>query len=549
MVASKQIAQLCTAPSWAAIRAGLRRWEGAFALLLAATVFSAVQSGTPNIIGIDGYYHIKVAALMREHGPRLEFPWLQLTILAPDRYVDHHFLFHAVQVPFTFGDLRTGAKMAAVIFATLALYTAYAFLAHQRVHHPVLWILALLACAHTFLWRQSMARPQGLFLALLILGVWALFARRPQLFLPLGFVSVWLFDGFLFMLAPPAAACAAVLGLRVAGKILPAYRSATADLDTRAPGTDPWRNALDSLAWVALGIVLGLFTHPYVPRNLEFAWLHLLPKTGLGGETTIPVGREWYPYEPVDFLTRAGPSAGILVLGMVPPAVAAFRRVAPDWRTLTLLALALGMLGLTARSQRLIEYFPAFAVLFCAWSWSRALPPGLRIGSVPTIAVNFAPGALLRMWPLALAIVLSLGLFWTVLQARRDARSTFAWEAYRDPAAWLAANTPPGSRVFTTDWDDFPRLFYWNSHNTYLVGLDPTYMALYDPGLYRLWRRVSAGQVSVPSTPIRENFGAQYVFTDTRHSGFIRAARADPDMETVFRSSGAVILRVRDSAR
>ena len=34
------------------------------------------------------------------------FPWLPLTILAPDRYADHHMLFHLWLVPFTLGDQR-----------------------------------------------------------------------------------------------------------------------------------------------------------------------------------------------------------------------------------------------------------------------------------------------------------------------------------------------------------------------------------------------------------------------------------------------------------
>ena len=57
------------------------RWEWLGALALPAFVFGLIQSATGNIIGIDGYYHIKVAWLIREHGPRIDFPWLRFTIL------------------------------------------------------------------------------------------------------------------------------------------------------------------------------------------------------------------------------------------------------------------------------------------------------------------------------------------------------------------------------------------------------------------------------------------------------------------------------------
>ena len=66
---------------------------------------------------------------MREQGWRLlaplDFPWLQLTILGPGRYTDHHFLFHVLQVAVHLADPRIGAKMAAVLFAMLGLYTTY----------------------------------------------------------------------------------------------------------------------------------------------------------------------------------------------------------------------------------------------------------------------------------------------------------------------------------------------------------------------------------------------------------------------------------------
>ena len=194
----------------------LRRWESSFALLLISTVYSMVQGATQNIIGIDGYYHIKVALLMREQGWRLlaplDFPWLQLTILGPGRYSDHHFLFHVLQSPFTIGDPRVGAKMAAVLFAVLGLYTTYHFLSRFGVRYPLLWIAAVLACAPIFLWRQSMARTQSLSLVLIVFGLWALFAGRLRLLFVVGFLAAWLFNGFFFVIGAPAAAVVVSLG-------------------------------------------------------------------------------------------------------------------------------------------------------------------------------------------------------------------------------------------------------------------------------------------------------------------------------------------------
>ena len=52
-------------------------------------------------------------------------------------------------------------------------------------------------------------------------------------------------------------------------------------------------------------------------------------------------------------------------------------------------------------------------------------------------------------------------------------------------------NSEPGSLVFQTDWDDFTRLFFYNTTNVYTIGLDVTYMARFPLTLVR----VSSSQI------------------------------------------------------
>ena len=49
----------------------------------------------PDLPDNDGFYHIKMAYLMRTEGLKPTFPWLPLTILNPAEFADHHFLYHA----------------------------------------------------------------------------------------------------------------------------------------------------------------------------------------------------------------------------------------------------------------------------------------------------------------------------------------------------------------------------------------------------------------------------------------------------------------------
>jgi hypothetical protein len=132
----------------------------------------------------------------------------------------------------------------------------------------------------------------------------------------------------------------------------------------------------------------------------------------------------------------------------------------------------------------------------------------------------------------------------TVLGAMSDVRGTRSYLQYRAAALWLAGNTPPGARVFATDWDDFPELFLWNTHNTYLIGLDPTYMYLHDGPLYLRWRAITRGEVKRPSAAIRDEFDAGYVFTDTAHRAFLAEAAADPGLVEVFRDTNTVVFQV-----
>jgi hypothetical protein len=141
-------------------------------------------------------------------------------------------------------------------------------------------------------------------------------------------------------------------------------------------------------------------------------------------------------------------------------------------------------------------------------------------------------------------IVLFAGVRTTFNDARSSIQGSKPYGLYAGAAAWLEANTPAGSRVFQTDWDDFPRLFYYNTHNTYLVGLDPTYMQLYDAELYDRWVAITRGQVDNPSDAILSEFGARYVMSDLLHGNFLNQADADPRLVEVYLGPDSIIYEI-----
>ncbi len=488
---------------------------------------AAAQFATPSLVGNDGYYHIKMAYLMRTEGLRPAFDWLPLTVLNAEEFVNHHFLFHILLMPFTFGDLRFGAKLASVIFPALTFLAIWWLLRGQKVPHATLWALGLLVVSEAFIYRMSMPRSMSLSLGILVLALHWLLAGKYQRLLPLAFLYVWLYNAFPLILV--------VTGIYFATRWL---------IERRLE----WR----ALAYAGLGVGLGLVINPYFPDNLTFLYRHILPK--LTSTTDIRVGNEWYPYNTTQLMENSG-LALVLFLGGVLALGLNERRM--DTRTATSLFLAVLFGAMLFKARHFVEYFPAFALIFAAMAW-RPLVERWLGGEAWRVSLDRPlDQALHRLRHMQLAqawrarilaglmLVALIPALWFNLNASRDSlEDSKPYQRYAEASAWLAANTPAGALVYQTDWDDFTRLFFYNTHNTYTLGLDPTYMQLHDPQLYDLWVDISKGRVERPSEAIGASFGASYVLTDLKHEDFLEEADDDPDLVEVFRDEYAAVFQV-----
>jgi len=489
---------------------------GVFVLFVA--FLTAVQFSTPNLAGNDGYYHIKLAYLMRTEGLKPVFDYLPFTILNAENFVDHHFLFHVLMIPFTFGDLRIGAKLASVIFPALAFLAIWWTLHKQKVPYAALWSLGLLAVSEAFIYRMSMPRAQSVSLAFLALGLhWLLTGKYGRL-LPLAFLYVWLYNAFPLLLV-------------VAG------------LYTLAEWLINRRIVWQPLAFTAAGIVLGLIINPYFPDNILFIYNHLAPKL-FNPTEAIRVGNEWYPYDTGQLIENSG-LALVAVIGGVLALGFHNRRMNVATATSLLVMLLSGFL--LFQSRRFIEYFPAFALIFAAIASApliQAWKDNIRRMETSIPAARKPIAAYQWLVVGVITALLMVGV-WKNLDASRESISNSKpYQRYAEATAWLKANTPEGERVFQTDWDDFPWLFFYNTHNTYMVGLDPTYMEIYDAELYDLWVDITKGRVEQPSQVIQDTFGAKYVFTDLKHGNFLDQAEADPNLIEVYRDDYAAIFQV-----
>jgi hypothetical protein len=218
-----------------------------------------------------------------------------------------------------------------------------------------------------------------------------------------------------------------------------------------------------------------------------------------------------------------------------------------------------------ARWKRIAEYWPPFAVMFAAFSiqpWllnARSaftnlptdvldeLQPFLDRDDLAVSSKEEENRALLRTVIGAIAsIALAAALVFNARATIYDIGMSERHDYFRAGAEWQRANVPAGELVFNTDWDDFPRLFYFDPTHRYVSGLDPTYLYDKDPALSKLYDRITLGEEEDPGPLIRDRFGARYVFTDNNHHDFYEHATESGWFEVVYEDAQCTILRVRD---
>lgn len=477
-----------------------------FAFSAAVMIFIFFRSD--GLYDQDSFYHTRLSAeIIAQRSVVVNFVQLPLTTLDAARFTDHHFLFHLFLAPWAYFGGLNGAKLAAAGIAAGVIVAIWALLRMIGVRWSAVWALATLALSSQFLLRVLAIRTEGASLLLLIIALALLFTRRYRWLILLGFAYTWLYDGFVLL---PVIAALYVLAVWI---------------DQRRLDWQP-------IVYAVIGIALGLVINPYFPRNIAFVVDHLVQKVDIG--QSIPVGAEWYARGTDRWLRDSAGAFLVLVIGVLYPSFGTRRRDAIDT---TLLFCALLTLLMTFIWNRFIDYYPAFALLFCAATWGR--------GGVDLLA--FMPNRLRFRWLLAaggIALPLAFGCLYVYQSARIVANESIALSYLAGASAWLQANTPEGSLIFNSAWDDFPPLFYHNTHNAYISGLDPTYLYLANPELWQQFQDTVRGRIDHPSSVIRSAFGTEYIVTNSNDVLLLPKLEADPDVEIVYQDDASAIWRI-----
>jgi hypothetical protein len=526
-----------------------------FGFIAIAMVMGFLQSRTDAICcgDWDGYYHIKWSYLLWESFSQFKwlptFEWLPLTVLNPADYADHHFLFHLLQIPFLWlFEPVTAAKVATVVFATLAIFSCYWLLFRYEVKHQLIWLAALMVCSNAFFYRMNMAKAPPLTIIITILGIHLLFQRNYVWLAPLMFAFVWTYSLF------PLLLFAAIIWT-----LIIAWNERRFE----------WR----PLAYTFGGMVAGNIINPYFPQNLGLFFEHFGTKFKVGQDFAVAVGGEWYPYSGMELLMNFPIALGAMLIGYILFAPRAGKL--PEKATFFLMFVTI-LLAAQFRSKRFAEYFPPFAILFAAFAvqaftapkspelpedFQREIDPYLD-APVPTEREQwFSSARTASVW--VIGIGLCIFWFYNLVGLHRfgfdeagmidNIRTNEPGDKYRRAMEFAtgldstgADNIPKGEIIFNCTWDDFPKLFFYNTKHRYVYGLDPNYLYSENPELYTTLKDLTEGKIDDPAPVIRDKFGANYIFADAKeNTDMIAKALESGWVETIYEDDEARLFKIR----
>jgi hypothetical protein len=519
-----------------------------FGLAIIVIIMARLQFSTDAICcgDWDGYYHIRWSTLLWENFSHFkwlpEFKWLPLTVLNPQDYDDHHFLFHLLQIPFLwFFEPVMASKVAAVVFGSLAIFSVYWMMFRYKLDHLLLWLGALLTCANPFFYRMNMAKAPPLTIIYTVLGVYLLFQRKYIWLLPLMFLFVWTYSLFPML-----------WGAALVWTLILAWNERRFE----------WR----PLTYTTIGMVAGNLINPYFPNNFKLFFEHVFTKVS-SGDYVVGVGGEWYPYTGWELITHLTIAMIAMLVGYI--LFGPRDGKLPEKATFFLVFTSVLFLAMF-RSKRYAEYFPPMAILFAAFSWQAFWLPrvvelpdhfrrdlegfldveekgaGYDPWSIPKkiVAAGIGLGFLLLMFHNYIGYDLGHGIKQEGLIT--SIKNNEKADKHRRAMAWMNENVPENELIFNADWDDFPKMFFFDQKHRYVSGLDPTYLFSKNPDLSRLFDDITNGKHEDPALIIREKFGANYIFSDIkRHADMYAKMMESGWVEKVYEDDEDYILKIR----
>jgi hypothetical protein len=429
--------------------------------------------------GDDAYRHVKYAFLLiRNPRVTLSDPW-KLLYFWP-KPMDAWFGFHLLLAPLTLllGLITSAKVLAAAVFGALA-FVLLDFMKYLGVFCRKIWVVFAIAGSGIVLYRATIARPFLLSVVLVVI------------------VTHYTLRNNAWGVSIASAAHALCYSMFFVAAFAPGiYLILRRD-----------KKALKLLAASLAGLVVGLICNPTWPQNFRFEVVDLYSTLMLGLRLTKelePLTMEWI-----------GPSWVVMALWLCALISAAWlcRKQRLSEGVQLLLAMTLVAFAVSIRVGRMFDYFVPLAILCSAAVLSPRIVKTARTRTDAAAVATF------------LFLVCGMNVF-RVYQALDGVPIA---NRYEGASEYLLRNGH-GAIVFNTQWEQYPFLYFWNSQNTYVTGIEPAVMFIRDSRRYWLWRHIANDEPVTCGNPVctSENstdidstfseFGAAFVFIDHKNN-------------------------------
>ncbi|HVP00644.1 MAG TPA: hypothetical protein VMT15_21385 [Bryobacteraceae bacterium] len=479
-----------------------RTREIAISALIGVLFFLLLQA-TPDVPGgFDGYRHVKQAwRILAEPRAMFSDPW-RVAYFWP-KPVDAWFGYEALLAPFTaILPLIAALKLfSAIIFGGIA-YVLFQLLRFLNIEHRIGWVVVILTGSSVTLCRATTVRPFLLSVLLTLVAALLTLKDKPVKLLLVSALHAVSYS--MFFLA----------GLAPAMWLLVRRDRASLKL------------ALASGA----GICLGLLVNPYFPQNLLFDFLQAkVVKIGL--DAHVRMGGELYPVNSWWWLPASLIIATLWVSALI------FRRKSSAASNLFFLLSIATFLG-SLRVGRTADFFVPFAMLFAATVLN---PYAVKLrGDLKYVGALFA-------------LICGVNVFLTF----QYGRTSPSLDRFRGAAEFLKREAP-GELVANAQWGDYQYLFFLNSQNRYMIGIEPTFMYMNSARKYWLWQHMSDDEPSTCgrefcadaertdiSRAVRDELGARYILAEHIVNPRLEALlRQHEGVQEVFRDASFSIFEL-----
>ncbi|MFH1536543.1 MAG: hypothetical protein ABID45_00985, partial [Patescibacteria group bacterium] len=256
----------------------------------------------------------------------------------------------------------------------------------------------------------------------------------------------------------------------------------------------------------------------------------------------IGVGGEWYPYAIYDLMAGAPILFLILLIALFLFGFNIKKLKALNWFSFILFV---GFLLLTLKSRRYVEYFVPLAVWFSAVTVS----PYLKLDTIITKIKNILNYKYYKLALICLAVLFFSFSVPAIVASDfkhndKDLKRGSSFYRFSAAGKWLEENGKKEGIVLHSDWDEWPLLFFWNSNNYYIVGLDPTFMYNYDVDLYWKWVNITLGKEEDVYNIAKNDFNASYILLEKDHRKMDRNIMKDEQMKMIYEDEEAKIYEV-----